>query len=148
MNGIVRLMAAALPLIFLMAIFAGCSQQTAQPPASPPANQPPAGTPPAMQPVSTPPASTEPPATTLPETPTASISIKNFAFNPAELTVAKGTKVTWTNEDTAQHQIQSDKFSGPLMRNGDKFEITFTETGSFEYTCAIHPSMKGKIIVQ
>jgi plastocyanin len=81
------------------------------------------------------------------------ITIKNFAFSPATLTVAKDTKVTWTNEDSAPHQIASDtssavSFSGPSMSSGQSFSFTFSQTGTFSYHCAIHPSMLGKIIVQ
>jgi len=31
---------------------------------------------------------------------------------------------------------------------GDKFEFTFTEKGSFDYSCGLHPSMVGKVVVE
>lgn len=76
------------------------------------------------------------------------ISIQNFAFNPATLTVAKGTTITWINNDSAPHQIKADTFNSESLGKGQKFSFTFNETGAFDYTCGIHPSMKGKIIVQ
>lgn len=81
--------------------------------------------------------------------PTANISIKNFAFNPAELTIKKGTTVIWTNEDSAPHTATSQGFfdSGTL-KNGQSFNFQFNNAGSFDYICTIHPSMKGKIIVE
>src|SRR3989338_5900720 len=128
-----KLKALACLFIFSFLVLAGCSQQ----PASPPAGQP-AGT----QPPSAQPPSTEPPATTPPAATTASVSIKNFAFSPAELTVAKGTKVVWTNEDSAPHTIASDTFSSGSLSNGGKFEFVFSEAGTFDYICGLHPSMK------
>ena len=79
---------------------------------------------------------------------TNTITIKDFAFNPATLTVKQGIKVTWTNEDSMTHKIKSDTFNSQDLNQGDKFEFTFNNKGSFDYSCSIHPSMTGKIIVQ
>ena len=76
------------------------------------------------------------------------ISIKNFAFNPGTLTVPVGTTVTWTNEDSTNHQIKSATFNSAVLSNGATFSFKFDQAGSFDYSCAIHPSMTGKIIVQ
>ena len=81
---------------------------------------------------------------------TASVSISNFAFAPAELTVSKGTTVTWTNSDSVSHTVASDSGafnSGPITV-GSTFSYTFNDAGSFGYHCGIHPSMTGKITVQ
>ena len=76
------------------------------------------------------------------------VSILNFAFNPSTLTVSKGTTVTWTNEDSAEHEIKSDTFGSSLLSKGATFSHTFDQTGTFNYSCAIHTTMQGKIIVQ
>jgi len=76
------------------------------------------------------------------------INIQNFAFNPGTLTVKKGSTVTWTNNDSATHQIKSDSFNSTGLANGQSFSFIFINTGSFDYSCAIHPSMTGKIIVE
>lgn len=76
------------------------------------------------------------------------VTIQNFLFNPATLTVKQGTKVTWTNQDSAPHRIKSDTFNSSDLNQGDKFEFTFDKKGSFDYVCGIHPSMLGKIIVE
>lgn len=76
------------------------------------------------------------------------ITIQNFAFNPGTLTVKQGTKVTWTNQDSATHTVKSDTFNSGDIKQGDKFEFTFNNKGSFEYRCSIHPSMTGKIVVE
>ncbi len=76
------------------------------------------------------------------------VSIQNFAFNPASLTVKKGTTVTWTNNDAVAHQIKSATFNSSLLGQGQKFSFTFNTVGTFDYSCAVHPSMLGKIIVE
>jgi plastocyanin len=77
-----------------------------------------------------------------------SVIIENFAFSPASLTIEKGKTVTWTNEDSAPHTIKSDTFNSGTLNTGDKFQFTFNNAGTFDYSCGIHPSMKAKIIVE
>ena len=77
------------------------------------------------------------------------ISIANLAFSPASLTVPVGTTVTWANADTVTHQIKwSDGGPGsnPLAP-GATYTRTFTVAGIYPYSCAIHASMTGTIIV-
>lgn len=76
------------------------------------------------------------------------ITIQNFAFNPGTLTVKQGTKVIWTNQDSATHKIKSDTFNSSNLNQGDKFDFTFNNKGTFDYSCSIHPSMTGKIVVE
>ncbi|MDO8639541.1 MAG: cupredoxin family copper-binding protein [bacterium] len=76
------------------------------------------------------------------------IIVKDFSFSPDVLTVKQGTKVTWVNQDSVIHNIKSDTFNSADLNQGDKFEFTFNSKGSFDYICDLHPSMKGKIIVE
>ncbi len=76
------------------------------------------------------------------------VTIKNFSFTPEVLTVKQGAKVTWINQDSVTHKIKSDTFNSSDLNQGDKFEFTFNTKGSFDYSCSIHPSMTGKIIVE
>lgn len=81
-----------------------------------------------------------------------SISIDDFAFNPAKLTIKKGTKVTWTNNDDARHDITptggaSDFLASKLLTNGESYEFTFNTVGTYTYKCSPHPYMKGTIEV-
>lgn len=78
------------------------------------------------------------------------ISIKNFAFSPAKTTVKLGTKVTWTNNDTAPHTVTIDSGDGPKsenLENGESFSYTFEKVGNFAYHCSIHPSMTATVTV-
>lgn len=47
-----------------------------------------------------------------------SVSINNFAFDPDTLTINKGETVTWTNEESASHDIVGDTFESTLLKNG------------------------------
>lgn len=77
------------------------------------------------------------------------VTIQNFAFSPAELTVPVGTTVTWTNSDSTNHTVTSDTavFESATLARGDTFEFTFTQAGEFPYHCSLHPSMTATIIV-
>jgi len=78
------------------------------------------------------------------------ISIENFAFNPSVTTVRTGTTVIWTNYDNSQHKIVSDDglFESGYMSHGETFIYTFTDAGTYNYHCGIHPSMTGKVIAE
>mgnify|MGYP001573859328 CR=1 FL=1 len=76
------------------------------------------------------------------------VNIQNFAFAPETLIIKKGATVTWTNNDSAPHQIKSDTFNSERLSNGQSFSFTFNDAGSFDYICSLHPSMTGKIIVE
>src|ERR1035437_7853093 len=59
-----------------------------------------------------------PPLSNIAPTPTpssVSVDIRNFAFSPSTLEVKVGTKVTWTNNDTAPHTVTSD--AGSLLQS-------------------------------
>ncbi|BBZ73624.1 hypothetical protein MPRS_47170 [Mycobacterium paraseoulense] len=77
------------------------------------------------------------------------VSIDNFAFAPATLTVAVGTTVTWTNRDEEPHTVAASdgSFHSPGMGTGATFTHTFTDPGTFDYVCSIHPMMHGTVVV-
>ena len=77
------------------------------------------------------------------------ISINNFAFTPRTLVIKTGEKVTWQNNESVAHTIVSSGFfQSQVLNRGDEFSFTFPQAGTYDYYCGIHPSMKGKIIVQ
>lgn len=83
------------------------------------------------------------------------VFIVSMAFSPASKTVAVGTTVKWINKESLTHTVTSGSpgspsgifNSGNLGQNGE-FSFTFNQAGTFNYFCAIHPSMTGTIIVQ
>jgi plastocyanin len=79
----------------------------------------------------------------------AKVTIDNFAFTPASLTIKQGTRVTFVNHDDIPHSIvnASGKFRSKALDTDQSFEFTFATAGDFDYFCGLHPHMKGKIIV-
>ena len=78
------------------------------------------------------------------------ITIDNFTFTPPELTVAVGTTVKWVNHDDIPHLVvNKDKaFRSKALDTDDSFSYTFASAGTFDYFCALHPQMVGKVIVK
>ena len=72
-----------------------------------------------------------------------------YAFNPETITVATGSTVTWTNQDSdTPHTVKfPDGMSGTLSK-GASYSRTFSSPGVYTYQCGVHPYMTGKVIVQ
>ena len=78
------------------------------------------------------------------------IGIDNFKFSPATLTVPRGTKVTWINNDDVPHLIVNveNRFKqSPVLDSDQRFSVTLMKAGTYNYFCSLHPMMQGKIIV-
>jgi len=77
------------------------------------------------------------------------VSISKFAFTPAEISIAAGTRVVWKNADETPHTLASrDKtFASKALDTDDTFEHTFTDAGDFSYFCTLHPFMTGVVHV-
>jgi plastocyanin len=82
----------------------------------------------------------------------AEITIDNFAFEPASLTVARGTRVTWVNRDEEPHTVVSaDKelrFKSQALDTNDKFSFVFDKPGTYKYFCSVHTHMVGTVEVK
>ena len=80
----------------------------------------------------------------------ASITIENFAFTPASVTVTAGATVTWTNNDSAPHTATGDggEFDTGNIAQGGSASVTFDTPGTYTYHCSIHPNMTATIIVE
>lgn len=77
------------------------------------------------------------------------ITIEDFAFKPDVISVRVGDVVMWKHNDGAVHTIVSaNLFESPTLNRDDEFVYSFMTPGEYEYHCGVHPSMKGKIIVQ
>ena len=78
-----------------------------------------------------------------------SVSIAGFAFSTSSLPVAKGTKVTWKNNDATTHTVTSDDgtFDSGNIAPGGSYSYTFADAGTFAYHCKIHPTMTAKVVV-
>jgi plastocyanin len=77
------------------------------------------------------------------------VSIDNFAFVPATLTVRAGSTVTWTNHDEEPHTVAASdgSFHSPGMGSQATYSHAFPTAGKFEYVCSIHPYMHATVVV-
>ncbi len=136
--------------VLMFAIFvSGCAGPTVTTPQPTPPQQMPTTTqmPTATQPTQAPTtvATTAPTATVQPTT--ASVDIQNYAFNPATLTIPRGTTVVWNQKDSVTHTVSGTGFDSGDLSPGMTFSHTFNDTGTYNYGCSIHTYMKGTIIV-
>jgi len=78
------------------------------------------------------------------------VTIDNFTFSPATLTIAKGSKVTWTNQDDIPHTIVmlGAGVHSKALDTDNSFSYQFDKAGTFAYICGLHPHMHGEIVVQ
>ena len=84
-----------------------------------------------------------------------SVTIKTFQFQPAQLEIAAGTPVTWTNTDEIEHIVASGTpehrtpmFKTSLKGPGTAFSVTFSKPGTYAYFCDRHQFMQGQITVK
>src|SRR5919112_455 len=92
----------------------------------------------------------------------ATVAIRDFYFEPAQLIIEPGTTVQWVNEGTTQHTVFATSPAGTFLSGalnpGESFTHTFpqrfprpspdrstVQPGTFRYICKIHPEMKGSV---
>ena len=127
----------ATAVLLMTALLAGCGggdDEEAQP-----ASEQPAAT-------ATPPATESPKASAGPE----KVTIADFEYKPASVTVKPGAKVIWANEDVSNHTVTFDTGPGDLgnVDENGMLSTRFDATGRYSYVCQYHPSMKGTIAVR
>lgn len=78
------------------------------------------------------------------------VTIKDFAFGPSSITVAAGTTVTWSNQDSVGHTVTADdgSFDSKTIASGASFSQAFPTAGTYAYHCTIHTSMTATVIVK
>ncbi|QKW10460.1 cupredoxin domain-containing protein [Streptomyces sp. NA04227] len=93
-----------------------------------------------------------PPSKSAPASEKTRITIKNFTFEPDDLTVRPGQKVTVVNEDSTSHTVTAtgDKaFDTGTIDAGETATFTAPDkAGKYAYLCTIHQQMKGSLTVR
>jgi plastocyanin len=129
--------------LFLAVVAVGCGTRPAAEPANVPMNM-----------AEMPPHAARPDRAEKTDKPAAAqqVVIDNFAFAPNELTVPVGTEVTWVNRDDVPHTATSTTkpkaFDSSTLDTDQTYSHVFTKAGEYEYFCAVHPHMTGKVIVK
>jgi plastocyanin len=78
------------------------------------------------------------------------IKMQNIQFAPKDTTVKVGQKVTWTNDDSTDHNVTADSgadFKSKDFGKGSTFEFTADKAGTIKYQCTLHPGMTGTLNV-
>lgn len=87
----------------------------------------------------------------------AKVTVTDKGFEPAVLSVASDTEVTWVNEDTGLHQIVSNTYSpqskaptlqSSILNLAQTYQFTFKQTGTYNYHDKLNPTVNGTIQVQ
>ncbi len=81
------------------------------------------------------------------------VDIRAMQFVPAELTVAVGDTVIWTNADVMPHTVTASAQSAVTFDSGEiaskqRWTYTVTSTGELVYVCAYHPTMRAKLVAR
>jgi plastocyanin len=104
---------------------------------------------PSAVPVASPSAAASPTATGVPGSAAVEVRIVDFAFDPPLVEVRVGTTVVWRLVQGYHTVVSADfRLDSPILEKvGDTYSYTFTEEGSYDYICGIHPDMVGLVRV-
>lgn len=93
-------------------------------------------------------------ATTPPQSGEVNVTMQDLAFTPTTITIKKGTKVTWTNNDSVRHNVVADATNAAglptendLFGKNGTYSFTFNSVGTVKYHCTAHPFMTGTVEV-
>ena len=80
------------------------------------------------------------------------VVIKQYAYSPAAVTIEVGDTVTWTNEDSVEHDVMvtrgPESFRSPMLGKGESWRHTFRTAGTYSYLCSVHPDMVASVTVR
>jgi plastocyanin len=82
---------------------------------------------------------------------TTQVTISNYMFAPAKVTVHPGDTVRWTNQDSIPHtatSLDGKSFDSGAIDPNASWSFTFPKPGIYKYRCSIHPDMQGEVDVQ
>jgi plastocyanin len=77
------------------------------------------------------------------------VTIRDYVYAPDPVRVRAGSSVTWTNNDAAPHTASADDggWDSGSLTEGKSGTVRFDTPGTYSYHCALHPTMKGKVVV-
>lgn len=86
------------------------------------------------------------------------VKMSQIAFQPQSIRVSKGTKITWINDDSVEHYVNSDSHpahsyfkeqNSKSLKKGESYSVILPEAGIYPYHCSAHASqMSGNILVE
>jgi plastocyanin len=78
------------------------------------------------------------------------VAIKNFAFEPAQVTVTRGDTVVFSNTDFVPHTAteRDSSWDSKSIDGSKAWSFVPTSAGTYEYYCVFHPVMRATIVVR
>jgi len=86
------------------------------------------------------------------------VKLSQIMFEPQNIKISKGTKVTWVNGDSVDHYINTDSHpahtyfpeqNSRALKAGGTYSLTFQTAGIYPYHCSAHAqTMLGSILVE
>jgi plastocyanin len=81
---------------------------------------------------------------------TVTVSIKRAGFAPKTVNINQDDSVTWTNNDTINHQVVANNgnYASPILGPGKSWTHAFHSGGTFRYHDSLHPGLTGNVVVK
>jgi plastocyanin/methionine-rich copper-binding protein CopC len=86
------------------------------------------------------------------------VKLSQLKFQPMNMRISSGTTVTWVNDDSVEHYVNTDShpahshvpgFNSKALAKGASYSFTFTQAGAYPYHCSDHAAdMNGNIVVE
>jgi plastocyanin len=78
------------------------------------------------------------------------VEIVDFKYDPETVTVKAGSKLEFTNKDSAAHTAtaQDSSFDTGTLNQGDSATVTLDKPGTYDYYCRFHAFMKASVVVK
>ena len=77
------------------------------------------------------------------------VVIDGTAFAPATVTVLRGDRVTWVNQDPFPHTATArGAFDSGSIAAGASWTWVADKSGTYDYVCTLHPTMKARLVVK
>ena len=77
------------------------------------------------------------------------VVIEGMQFKPAALTVRRGDRVVWRNQDLVPHTATAAQaFDSRTIVAGGSWTYTARKSGTLAYMCTFHPGMKATLIIE
>jgi plastocyanin len=78
------------------------------------------------------------------------VRMDGTTFVPGEIVVTLGDTVKWTNADPFPHTVTSRRggFDSRAVDAGHSWTYHASRRGEFDYVCAYHPTMTGRVRVE
>ena len=81
----------------------------------------------------------------------ATVTIRDFTFLPARLSIVVGQLVEWINRDDVPHSVvhlaHPHGFKSGVLFQGERFSFRFDRPGQYQYACGVYRHMRGIVLV-